>query len=68
MIVINTNGFRDKYAEKIDQMIEFCKNNKIDITMMSKTNGKWTARTTDIMNSKMKEQGRETSCYYADSK
>ena len=36
--------------------------------MLSKTNGKWTTRTTDVMSAKMKELGRETRCYYADSK
>ena len=55
-------------AEKIDQMIEFCKINKIDVAILSETNGKWITRTTDIMNSKVKELRRETSCYYADSK
>ena len=58
MMVINTNGFRDKYAEKIDQMIEFCKNNKIDVAMLSETSGKWKTRTTDIMSSKINELGR----------
>ena len=49
-------------------MIEFCKINKIDVAMLSKTNGKWIIRTTDIMSSKVKELRRETSYYYADSK
>ena len=55
-------------AEKIDQMIEFCKINKIDVAILSETNEKWITRTTDIMNSKVKELRRETSCYYADIK
>ena len=45
-------------AEKIDQMIEFCKINKIDVAILSETNGKWITRTTDIMNSKVKELRR----------
>ena len=57
-----------KHAEKIDQMIAFCKNNKIDVAMLSETNGKWTTRTTDTMSSKMKKLGRETRCSYSDRK
>ena len=34
-MVTNTDGFRDKHAEKIDQMIENFKNNKIDAAMSS---------------------------------
>ena len=44
---MNSNEFRDKYAEKIDQMIEFCKNDKIDTARLSETNGKFTTRTTE---------------------
>ena len=51
---MTTNGFREKYAEKIEQMIEFCKNNKIDVVILSEINRKWTTRTTHIMSSKMK--------------
>ena len=43
---------------KIEQMIEFCNNNKIDVAMLSETNGKWTTRTADKMSSRMKELGR----------
>ena len=56
IISMNENGFRNKHAEKIDQMIEFCKNNKIDAAMLSKTNGKQTKRTIDAMTSKKKNQ------------
>ena len=48
-------------------MIEFCKNSKIDVAMLSETNIKCTTRTIDAMSSKMKE-GRETRRYYSDSK
>ena len=65
---INANSFSYKNEEKIDQMIDFCKNNKIDIVMISETNCKWTTRTKDLMSSKMKTLGRETRCSYADSK
>ena len=58
MLLMNVNGLRCKHEEKIDQMKEFCKNNKIDVAMLSKTNGKWTTRTTDVMSAKMKELGR----------
>ena len=51
---INANSFVYENEEKIDQMIEFCKNNEIDIVMMSKTNCKWTSRTKDLMSYKMK--------------
>ena len=65
---INANSFSYKNEEKIDQMIDFCKNNKIDIVMISETNCKWTTRTKDLMSSKMKTLGRETRCSCADSK
>ena len=67
-MIMNTNGFRTNHTEKIDQMIECFKHNKIDIAMLSETNWKWTTRTTDTMSSKMKEFGRETRCYYLDRK
>ena len=56
---MNANGFRDKLAKKIDQMIEFCNNNKICVAMLSETNVKRKTRTADMMSSKMKELGRE---------
>ena len=65
---INANSFSRKNAENIDQMIEFCKNNRIDIVMISEMNFKWTTRTKDLMSYKMKALGRETRCHYADSK
>ena len=68
MMVMNANGCRDQHVEKIDQIIECCKNKKVKVAMLSKTNGKWTTRTTDAMSSKMKELGRETRCHYADVK
>ena len=43
-----------KTFRKIDQMIEFCKNKKIDVAILSETNGKWKTRTTDAMSSKIK--------------
>ena len=49
-------------------MTEFCVKNQIDLVMLSETNGKWTTRTTDATSSKMKVLGRETRCYYSDSK
>ena len=39
MIVSNANGFRCKNEEKIDQMTEFCKKNKIDMVMLSEKMG-----------------------------
>ena len=48
-------------------MIEFCKKNKVDLVILTKINSKWTT-ITDIIISKIKELGRETICYYADSK
>ena len=40
MIATNSNDFRCKHEEKIDQMTEFCKNHQIDVVMLSETNGK----------------------------
>ena len=38
ILVINANSFSCTHEEKIDKMIDFCKNNKIDIVMISETN------------------------------
>ena len=68
MIVMNENGSRCQHEEKIDEIVEFCKNNQIDTVLLSEANGKWKTRTTDVMSSKIKALGRETRCYYKDSK
>ena len=65
---INASSFSYKNEEKIDQMIDFCKNNKVDIVMISETNCKWKTRTKDLMSSKMKTLGKETRYSCADSK
>ena len=64
----NANSFSCENEEKIDQMIDFCKNNKIDVVIISETNCKWTTTAKDTMSSKMKTLGRETRCSYADNK
>ena len=56
IMVMNVNGFRDEYAEKIDQMIEFFKNNKIDSAILSKTNGKLAMRNASTMSLKYNNQ------------
>ena len=35
ILVMNMNGFRFDYEEKIDQMTRFCKNNQTDVLMLS---------------------------------
>ena len=35
LMAMKANGFPDKNAEKIDEMIEFYKINKIDVVMLS---------------------------------
>ena len=40
MTAMNANRFRCQHEEKINGMIEFYNNNKIDAVMLSKTNGK----------------------------
>ena len=39
MLIMNSNGFRYKHEEKIDQMIEFCTNNQTDVVMLSEKMG-----------------------------
>ena len=51
---MNANSFSYENEEKIDQLIDFCKNNKIDAAMTSETNCKQATRTKDMMSSKMK--------------
>ena len=67
-MVMNANSFTYKNEEKIDQIIEFCKNNEIDIAMISETNCKWTTRTKDLMSYKIKSLGMEARYHCADSK
>ena len=64
-MVINANIFSYKNEEKIDQMIKFCKNKKIDVAITSEKNCKWTTRTKDTMSHKIKVLGTETRCHYA---
>ena len=52
-MIMNSYGLRTNRAEKIDRMIEFCKNNKKVIAMLSEERGKWTTRNTDMMISKI---------------
>ena len=58
----SASSFSHKNEEKIDQVIDFCKNNKVGMVMASKTNCKWETRTKDLMSSKMKTLGREARC------
>ena len=68
MIVMNENGSRCQHEEKIDEIVEFCKNNQIDTVLLSEANGKCRTRTLDSIISKMKALGRETRCYFEDRK
>ena len=65
---INTNGFRCNNNKKIDQMIDFCKRNKVDLVILIERNLKLITKTIDFILAKIKEFGRETECFYADSK
>ena len=49
-------------------MTQLCKNNQIDVLMLSETNKKQTTGTPDVISSRMKALGRETRCFHADSK
>ena len=51
-MLMHANGFRDKHVENINQMIEFCKVNKIEVAMLNETNWKCATRTIDAMSSK----------------
>ena len=49
IMAMNANSFSCKIEEQIDQMIEFCKNDKICIVMASETNCKQVTRRKDLM-------------------
>ena len=68
IVAMNANSFSCKNEEKIDQMIKFCKNNKIGMSITSETNCKWTTRNKDLISYKIRALGREERWYHADSK
>ena len=55
-------------SEKIVQYIDFCKRNKIDISLLIETNLKQNSITKDIMKNRLKELGRGVDIVFADSK
>ena len=50
------------------QLIEYVKQNNVDIALLIEMNTKWTTNIIDRMKNKMKELGRNTQIIYVDSK
>ena len=68
ILCLNANGMRYRNNQKIVQLVEFCKQYKLDITIITETNIKQTIKSTNIMKSKFKELGRNLEIIIADSK
>ena len=58
ILYLNVNRMKYGNNEKIVQLVEFCAQNQVDITMIIEINTKWITKSINIMKSKFKELGR----------
>ena len=59
---------RIKDNEKIQQLIDFCEKNKVNVVQAIETNSKWNTITKSIIRQKFARLGRSLEIVFADSK
>lgn len=67
ILSINTCGFALSNDDKVEMMIEKCKELGIDVLLLNETNTKWSHRNQDKIKRRLKELGREINIKTADS-
>lgn len=67
ILSINTCGFAPSNDDKVEMMIEKCKELRIDVLLLNETNTKWSHRNQDKIKRRLKELGREINIKTADS-
>ena len=65
---MNVNKMRCCNNEKIIQLVEFCKRNKVNAVFVTKPNIKWTIKSCDIIKNKLNGLERSLEVIVADSK
>ena len=64
---MNAKGFNTTYKEKIQYLINECKEREVDMIFLSETNTKSISIMKDSMNHKLKEIERNIEVIYVDS-